>query len=97
MYVHVLSQRVTAGPVPNLSSSGGFPSPQLPSPGLGPPQLVPTKVWAKYHTPEGKEYFYNKITKQSVWEMPPDFELIVPLPAGIANMDPPINNKGAYL
>lgn len=98
MYVCV---DIISGPVPNLPTPGGFPfkpPSQISSPGFGgPPQLVPTKVWAEYHTSEGKIYFYNKITKQSVWEKPPDFELIMPLPPGIATTDSPVNdNKGNW-
>ena len=45
------------------------------------PQLVPTRVWSEYSTPEGKPYFYNKVTRVSVWEKPKDFDLVMPLPA----------------
>lgn len=41
---------------------------------------MPTRVWSHHQTPEGRTYFYNKVTKQSVWEQPKDFELIMPLP-----------------
>ena len=42
--------------------------------------LVPTRVWSEFKTPEGKPYFYNKITRVSIWEMPKDFDLVMPLP-----------------
>ena len=63
---------VTGGP------AGGhlFPLPGMPSA----PHLVPSRVWSEYKTPEGKMYFYNKITRVSVWEKPKDFDLIMPLP-----------------
>lgn len=32
--------------------------------------------------PEGKVYYFNKITQQSVWEKPTDFDLVIPLPVG---------------
>ena len=42
--------------------------------------LMPTRVWSDFHTPDGKPYFYNKITRISVWEKPTDFDLVMPLP-----------------
>ena len=42
--------------------------------------LVPTRVWSEFQTPEGKPYFYNKITRASGWEKPTDFDLVMPLP-----------------
>ncbi len=73
-------------PASFLPPSGPFP-PRFPQPGLpsgppGGPQLVPTRVWSE-HAPQGggRPYYYNKVTKQSVWEKPKDFELIMPLPA----------------
>ena len=62
-----------------------FPLPNMP----GAPQLVPTKVWSEHTTPEGKTYYYNKVTRQSVWEKPKDFELVMPLPAGFGGGPPP--------
>ncbi|XP_064382447.1 transcription elongation regulator 1-like isoform X2 [Halichondria panicea] len=85
------------GPNPNLPSPGGFPfhpPPQLPTPPSGgPSQLVPTRVWSEYHTPEGKLYFYNKITKQSVWERPSDVDLILPLPPEFSATGPPTTDQ----
>ena len=63
---------VTPGP----TSSQPFPLPGMPNA----PHLVPSRVWSEYKTPEGKPYFYNKITRVSVWEKPKDFDLIMPLP-----------------
>lgn len=58
------------------------PPPRLPGISSSlPPQLVPTRVWSEHKTQEGKIYFYNKVTKQSVWERPKDFELVMPLPS----------------
>ena len=59
----------------------GPPAVGLPFPPPGAPQLVPTRVWADHTTPEGKTYYFNKVTRQSVWEKPKDFELVMPLPA----------------
>ena len=64
----------------------GFP-PVLP----GNPQLVPTRVWSDHKTLDGRTYYYNKVTKQSVWEMPKDFELVMPLPLSFSA--PPNNEK----
>lgn len=70
----------------------GMPPPfPMPLPGMaGAPQLVPTRVWTEYSTPDGKPYYYNKVTRVSVWEKPKDFELIMPLPAelGTPNIAP---------
>ena len=40
-------------------------------------------VWSQHHTPEGKPYYYNNVTRQSVWEKPMDFDSSVPMPVGI--------------
>ena len=50
--------------------------------------LVPTRVWAEFQTPEGKPYFYNKITRVSVWERPTDFDLVMPLPPELGGAPP---------
>ena len=34
--------------------------------------------------PDSRVYFYNKVTRQSVWEKPKDFELVMPLPLNLA-------------
>ena len=58
-------------------------------PGLPPGvPLVPQRVWSDHKTPDGKMYYYNKVTRQSVWEEPKDFELIMPLPADISGPQP---------
>ena len=53
--------------------------------------LVPTKVWSEHKNSEGKVYYYNKITLQSVWEKPKDFDLIVPMPVAMASTGPANN------
>ena len=70
-----------AGPPPTRS----FPPPGPTPPGGMPnaSHLVPTRVWSEFQTPEGKPYFYNKITRGSVWEKPTDFDLVMPLPPEI--------------
>ena len=37
------------------------------------PSQKPIQVWSQHQTPEGKLYYYNSITRQSVWEKPVDF------------------------
>ena len=64
------------GPGPGHSFPGGPTPPGMPNAS----HLVPTRVWSDFHTPEGKPYFYNKITRVSVWEKPTDFDLVMPLP-----------------
>lgn len=77
------------GPRPPLFPPG-FPPPSLP----GNPQLVPTRVWSDHQTPEGKVYYYNKVTKQSVWECPKDYELIMPLPLSFSDPGPVEQKSG---
>ena len=50
----------------------------------GAPQLVPARVWSEHQTPDSRVYYYNKVTRQSVWEKPKDFELVMPLPVNLA-------------
>ena len=63
--------------------------PQLPFPqASGGALLIPTKVWSEHKNSEGKVYYYNKITLQSVWEKPKDFDLILPMPVAMASSGP---------
>ncbi|KAL5471285.1 hypothetical protein EMCRGX_G029382 [Ephydatia muelleri] len=50
----------------------------------GAPQLVPARVWSEHQMPDSHIYYYNKVTRQSVWEKPKDFELVMPLPLNLA-------------
>ena len=38
-------------------------------------------MWSDHQTPDGKVYYYNKVTRQSIWEKPKDFDLVMPLPS----------------
>lgn len=85
---------VLVRPGPSFVASSSQPSspstpPQLPLPqGSGGALLVPTKVWSEHKNSEGKVYYYNKITLQSVWEKPKDFDLILPMPVAMASASP---------
>ena len=76
--------------LPNLPPPFPLPLPGMP----GAPQLVPTRVWSEHKTPEGKTYYYNKVTRQSGWEKPKDFELIMPLPVNFG-VSPPAQSSPA--
>ena len=63
---------------------------QLQGPGAPPPlppgvPLVPQRVWSEHKSPDDdtRSYYYNKVTRQSSWEKPSDFELVMPLPANL--------------
>jgi len=54
----------------------------VPPPGFFPPADPQTEakreedkkpLWTKYKTDEGNEYYYNRITKESVWERPAEY------------------------
>ena len=84
-FVTPTSQPITPTSQPSLSSA----PPQLPFPQTGGgAMLVPTKVWSEHKNSEGKVYYYNKITLQSVWEKPKDFDLILPMPVAMASTGP---------
>lgn len=72
----------TAGNSPTAATS---PVPSFPS---NASHLVPTRVWSEFKTPEGKVYYYNKITRVSVWEKPKDCDLVMPLPPEIGGTSP---------
>lgn len=43
------------------------------TPFMAPGAAQPASVWSEHTTPDGKKYYYNNMTKQSVWEKPADF------------------------
>lgn len=47
-------------------------------------------MWSEHKAPgiDGKTYFFNKITHQSVWVRPADFDIMVPLPPGAGRETP---------
>ena len=74
---------------PTSQPSSPSTPPQLPFPQTASGALlVPTKVWSEHKNSEGKVYYYNKITLQSVWEKPKDFDLILPMPVAMASKGP---------
>lgn len=51
---------------------GGFPGGQPPPPNSPPPAHL---QWQTYHTKEGQPYYYNILTRQTQWEMPPEMQV----------------------
>lgn len=49
-----------------------------PPPGMmmPPPQA---KIWSEHKHPDGRTYFYNRLTMQSVWERPSNFDAMAPI------------------
>ena len=74
-------------PISQPSSSSTPPQLAFPQSSSG-AMLVPTKVWSEHKNSEGKVYYYNKITLQSVWGKPKDFDLILPMPVAMASTGP---------
>ena len=71
-----------------------------PGPGGPPPDnAAPKKIWSEHKTETGKVYFYNSVTKQSVWERPKDMdeeqgsEKKTPEP----EQQPPVNSNNAKI
>lgn len=50
----------------------GFPGAvgMLPIPG------APTSEWTEHKSPDGRTYYYNNVTKQSLWEKPDELKTI---------------------
>lgn len=87
-FVSPTSQQPQAQATPATPPAVPAAPPRLPFPGASSALLVPTKVWSEHKNSEGKIYFYNKITLQSVWEKPKDFDLILPMPVALASSSP---------
>ena len=53
----------------------GMPPPWMgpPGPGMGPSMGAPPK-WSEHTSPEGKKYYYNSETQESVWEKPQEMK-----------------------
>lgn len=47
-------------------------------------------MWSEHKSPDDdtRTYYYNKVTRQSSWEKPSDFELVMPLPANLDVLRP---------
>ncbi|KAI9140745.1 hypothetical protein BKA69DRAFT_1175710 [Paraphysoderma sedebokerense] len=52
--------------------------PHPPSHFRPPPPTIPS-VWTEHKAPDGRPYWYNKITKQSSWHPPPEFAFPPPM------------------
>ncbi|KAL9667560.1 hypothetical protein QQ045_001922 [Rhodiola kirilowii] len=39
------------------------------------PRADASTVWKEFSTPDGKKYYYNKVTKQSKWTIPEELQL----------------------
>lgn len=42
--------------------------------------------WSQHQTPEGKTYYYNNVTQQSIWEKPVDSASNMPMPVNIKGL-----------
>eukprot|EP01134_Creolimax_fragrantissima_P004711 CFRG4711T1 len=72
-----------------LAEHPSLTSASTPTPEHAPGQLAVKKVWERYET-GGKEYFYNVISKQSVWDKPVDFDTaLAPIPTEATTNGPP--------
>lgn len=60
----------SSSPSVSVSQAQGPEVPLLP---VDAPSRHPSQVWSQHQTPEGKLYYYNSVTRQSVWEKPVDF------------------------
>merc|ERR1719445_64323 len=63
---------------PGMGPPGGYPGmPPYGGPGGPPPwgmQMGPTCKWSEHTSPEGKKYYYNSETQESVWEKPQELK-----------------------
>jgi hypothetical protein len=57
--------------------------PGMPLPGLMPVGLLPPREWSEHRTADGKVYYYNSRTMQSVWERPKEMDQPPPPIPGI--------------
>ena len=90
--------------VPSPGSSGSSGTPQYLSPGHGSPDPVhdlPLELlqagWRRFWSRrESRPYFFNKITHESLWEMPPMPGQVDPLtnPLGIGDTTAPVADAG---
>merc|ERR1719445_2538267 len=63
---------------PGMGPPGGYPGmPPYGGPGGPPPwgmQMGPPCKWSEHSSPEGKKYYYNSETQESVWEKPQELK-----------------------
>lgn len=50
--------------------------PRMQIPGMPPPSILgmPPREWSEHRTADGKVYYYNSRTMQSVWERPKEMD-----------------------
>ncbi|XP_020294211.1 pre-mRNA-processing factor 40 homolog A isoform X1 [Pseudomyrmex gracilis] len=77
---------MTAAPPPEAGVVGT--SPQIPAPGIPPPSPINSETttaisvsavekksdWSEHKAPDGRTYYYNSVTKQSLWEKPDELK-----------------------
>ena len=62
-------------PPPWMGGPGGMPPPWMGAPGgPGMPPMGPSCKWTEHTSPEGKKYYYNSETQESVWEKPQEMK-----------------------
>lgn len=60
------------GMVPFSMPPPGFPGVD----GMMPYGAVPTTEWTEHKSPDGRNYYYNNITKQSSWDKPDELKTV---------------------
>ena len=59
---------------PGMAPPPGFPPPWGMPPWMAPGGMMPMCDWTEHTSPDGKKYFYNAKTQESVWEKPKELE-----------------------
>lgn len=62
---------------PGMGMQFSMPPPGFPSvDGMMPYGSVPTTEWTEHKSPDGRNYYYNNITKQSSWDKPDELKTV---------------------
>lgn len=98
---------------PMMPPGGGPPRPMgmMPGPPMmnrppfpGPPPVAPAaplvaRVWSEHKHPDGRTYFYNRLSMKSEWKKPEDFDTAmapasqIPVPPPAAQIDKEAEDK----